>query len=66
MSQAVFMLWLLVEIAMKNTDTCKIPMDESIFGRYYEEEVIKEQINELFEDAGIGGSVICIYIRYSK
>jgi len=51
---------------MENTDTHQITMDEGIFGEQYEEDIIKEQIDEFFENTEISVSVDCVYIRYSE
>jgi len=56
----------LVEMQMENTDTHQITMDEGIFGEQYEEDIIKEQIDEFFENTEISVSVGCVYIRYSE
>ncbi|KEH22686.1 hypothetical protein MTR_7g056467 [Medicago truncatula] len=49
---------------MENTDTRQITMDEGIFGEQYEQDIIKEQLNEFFENTEISVSVVCVYIRY--
>ncbi|KAK2388580.1 ubiquitin-specific protease [Trifolium repens] len=54
----------LVDLNLEKTDTRIMPMEESIFGVYYEENIVKEYFNEFFQGEEIGVSIICIYIRY--
>jgi hypothetical protein len=64
--RAMLCLQSLVDLNLEKIDTRIIPMDESIFGVYYEENIVKEYFNEFLQGEEIGVSVICLYIRYSK
>jgi len=57
-----------VEMQMENADTRQITMEEGIFGEHYEDDIIKEQMNEFFflQKTEIGVSIFCIYMRCSE
>jgi hypothetical protein len=64
--RAMMCLQSLVDLNLEKTETRIIPMEESIFGVYYEDDIVKEYFNEFLQREEISVSVICIYIRYSK
>ncbi|GAU38678.1 hypothetical protein TSUD_292600 [Trifolium subterraneum] len=58
--RAMLCLQSLVDLNLEKTDTCIIPMEESIFGVYYEENIIKDYFNEFLRGEEIGVSMILL------
>ena len=49
---------------MENTYMCQMTMGKGIFGKHYEEDIIKEQINEFFflQNTKVGVGLLSAYI----
>lgn len=55
-----------VRVHMGAADLKKIEMEDGIFGYSFEEDISKDEINELLHNEIIGASVVNVYVRYLK